>query len=233
MEIPRRATPAEVGAKYIRWGLRLFVFGLVFGFVPLAHYMHGSFELVGEAFLKNVTLWWGCAFALAVYVAQLGSLAMIAIGLCYVVLARDGAMTSVTNAERMAPALCVGGILAEAVAGVAGYYAVVAVWPNFYYAPVEAGKNIGLARPASRLHRHLRPGVIYAYGGIKRAAGQQRERRSSLAADGQLMDRREDARGVQLQPRFCGCWSSCRDAGGLCGASWLIPMPSLPTGISQ
>ena len=74
------------------------------GFIPLAHYMHGSFEEVHEAFLKNVTLWWGCAFTLAVDVAQVGSLGMIALGLCYVVLARDGAMTSVTSAERMAPA---------------------------------------------------------------------------------------------------------------------------------
>ena len=97
----------------IRWGLGLFIFGLVVGFIPLAHYMHGSFEPVGEAFLKNVTLWWGCAFTLAVYVAQVGGLAMIVIGLCYVVLARDGAMTSVTAAERMAPALCAGGIIAE------------------------------------------------------------------------------------------------------------------------
>ena len=96
-------TPVELGAKHIRWGLGLFVFGLVIGFVPLVHYMHGSFEEVHEAFLKNVTLWWGCAFTLAVYVAQVGSLAMIAIGLCYVVFARDGAMTSVTDAERMAP----------------------------------------------------------------------------------------------------------------------------------
>ena len=38
------ATPAEVGAKYIRRGLGLFLFGLVIGFVPLTHYMHGSFE---------------------------------------------------------------------------------------------------------------------------------------------------------------------------------------------
>ena len=65
------------------WGLELFVFGLVIGYLPLAHYMHGSFEPVGGAFLKNVTLWWGCAWTLAVYVAQVGSLAMIVIGLCY------------------------------------------------------------------------------------------------------------------------------------------------------
>ena len=73
------ATPVEVGAKHIRWGLWLFIFGLVIDYVPLAHYMHGSFEPVGEAFLKNASLWWGCAFTLAVYVAQVGSLAMIAI----------------------------------------------------------------------------------------------------------------------------------------------------------
>ena len=58
----RWETPVEVGAKHIRWGLGLFIFGLVVGYIPLAHYMHGSFEPVGEAFLKNVTLWWGCAF---------------------------------------------------------------------------------------------------------------------------------------------------------------------------
>ena len=52
------ATPVEVGVKHIRWGLGLFIFGLVVGYIPLAHYMHGSFEPVGEAFLKNVTLWW-------------------------------------------------------------------------------------------------------------------------------------------------------------------------------
>jgi hypothetical protein len=167
------ATPAEVGAKYIRWGLGLFIFGLVIGFVPMAHYMHGSFEPVGEAFLKNVTLWWGCAWTLAVYVTQLGSLAMIAIGLCYVVLGRDGAMTAVTNAERMAPALCAGAIIAEVVAGFAGYYAVLAVWPNFYYAPIRAGILAWLGLQAVCISIYVL-GVIYAYGGIRRAAGQHR-----------------------------------------------------------
>jgi hypothetical protein len=162
------ATPADVGAQHIRWGLGLFVFGLVIGFVPIAHYMHGSFEEVGEVFLKNVTLWWGCAWTLAVYVAQVGSLAMIAIGLCYVVLARDGAMTSVTSAERMAPALCAGGILAEFLAGFAGYYAVGAVWPNFYYTPITAGKVTWLGLQAVCIAIYV-VGVMCASGGIKRA----------------------------------------------------------------
>ena len=161
-------TAAEVGAKHIRWGLGLFVFGLAIGFVPLAHYMHGSFEQVGEAFLKNVTLWWGCAWTLAVYVTQVGSLAMIVIGLCYVVLARDGAMTSVTDTERMAPALCAGGIIAEVVAGFAGYYAVLAIWPNFYYAPVRAGILVWLGLQAVCIAIYV-AGVMYASGAIKHA----------------------------------------------------------------
>ena len=162
------ASPAEIGAKFIRWGLRLFVFGLVFGFVPLLHYMHGSFELVGEVFLKRVTLWWGCAFQLAVDVAQIGGLAMVALGLCYTVLARGGAIRSVTSAERMAPALCVGGILAEAVASVVGYYVVAKVWPNFFYAPVAAGKNLWLAMQIVCIAIYV-TGVVFAAGGIKRA----------------------------------------------------------------
>jgi hypothetical protein len=68
------ATPAEVGAKYIRWGLGLFIFGLVIGYGPWLHYMHGALEEVHEAFLKNVTLWFGCPWTLPVYVTQpLGS----------------------------------------------------------------------------------------------------------------------------------------------------------------
>ena len=130
--------------------------------------MHGSFEPVEAAFLKNVTLWWGCAFTLAVYVAQIGSLAMIAIGLCYFVFARDGAMTSVTAAERIAPALCAIGIIAEFVAGVAGYYAVAAVWPNFYYTPITSGKVTWLALQAACIAIYV-IGVIWAYSGIRRA----------------------------------------------------------------
>lgn len=135
--------------------------------------MNGSYEQVQPEFLKNVTLWWGCAFTLAVYVAQIGSLAMIVIGLCYVVLARDGAMMSITSAESIAPALCAGGILAELLAGFAGYYAVAAVWPNFFYTPITQGKVTWLALQAVCISIYVL-GVVYAYGGIRRAAGQHR-----------------------------------------------------------
>ena len=48
-----------IGAKFIHWGSALFIFGLVIGYGPLAHYLHGALEETGEAFLKNVTLWFG------------------------------------------------------------------------------------------------------------------------------------------------------------------------------
>ena len=75
---------------------------------------------------------------------------------------------SVTDAERMAPTLCAGGIIAEFVAGFAGYYAVLAVWPNFYYGPVrqEYGPGSGCKPSASR---STSPASCAHYGGIKRA----------------------------------------------------------------
>ena len=115
-----------------------------------------------------VEMRWGCAWTLAIYVTQIGSLAMIVIGLCYLVLARNGVITSVTDRERMAPALCASGIIAEVVAGFAGYYAVLAVWPNFYYGAVRHGIWAWLGLQAVCIAIYL-AGVMYAYGGIKRA----------------------------------------------------------------
>src|SRR5262245_28889542 len=48
-----------LGTQFIRWGLGLFIFGLIIGYGPLAHYLHGALEEVGPAFLQNVTLWFG------------------------------------------------------------------------------------------------------------------------------------------------------------------------------
>jgi|SRR6516162_2803941 hypothetical protein len=161
-------TPTEVGAKYIRWGLGLFVFGLIIGYGPWLHYMHGAMEEVQPAFLHNVTLWFGCPWTLAVYVAQLGSLAMIVIGLCYVVFAGHGAMTSVTGAERIGPVLCATGILTEFVFGYIGYFGVNRVWPSFYYVPINEGKWTWLGLQGICIAIFL-IGVICAHSGIKRA----------------------------------------------------------------
>jgi hypothetical protein len=161
------ATPVEIGARFVRWGLGLFVFGLIAGYGPWLHYMHGALEEVHEAFLKN-TLWFGCPWTLPVYVTQLGGLSMVVIGLCYLTLARDGAISSVSEAERLAPVLCALGVIAEFVFGFPLYFAVNAVWPNFYYTPINEGKWTWLGIQGVCILVYL-VGVMFAYGGVKRA----------------------------------------------------------------
>ena len=52
-------TPTELGWKFTRWGLGLFILGFFTGFVPILHYMLGAQAGdVGPVFLKNITLWW-------------------------------------------------------------------------------------------------------------------------------------------------------------------------------
>jgi hypothetical protein len=78
-----------LGTQFIRWGLGLFIFGLIIGYGPLAHYLYGALEQVGPGFLQNVTLWFGCPWTLSVYTVQVGSLGMVAIGCVYLHLPRD------------------------------------------------------------------------------------------------------------------------------------------------
>ena len=163
------ATPIQVGTKYIRWGIGLFGFGLVIGYGPWLHYMHGALEDVHEAFLKNVTLWFGCPWTLPVYVTQLGGLSMVVIGLCYLAFARDGAMTSVAGGERMGPVLCATGIIAEFAFGFPLYFTVNAIWPDFYFTPIQAGKWTWLGTQGACILIYV-IGVMCAYGGIKRAS---------------------------------------------------------------
>jgi hypothetical protein len=163
------ATPTGVGTRYVRWGLGLFIFGLVTGYGPWLHYMHGALEEVHEAFLKNVTLWFGCPWTLPIYVTQLGGLSMVVIGLCYLAFGRDGAMGSISGAERSGPVLCAVGIIAEFVFGFPLYFAVNAVWPNFYYTPIQAGKWTWLGMQGVCILIYVM-GVICAYSGIKRAS---------------------------------------------------------------
>jgi hypothetical protein len=160
-------TLTEAGTRFVRWGVPIFVFGLFIGFGPWLHYMHGAMEEVHPAFLHNVTLWFGCPWTLAVYVTQLGGLAMVVFGLCYLVLARARGKPP-TAAERAAPMVCAIGILGEFVFGYPGYFVVNAVWPNFYYTPIAAGKWTWLGIQGACIAIFF-VGSLYAYGGIKRA----------------------------------------------------------------
>ena len=167
-------THTELGWKLIRWGLGLFITGFVVGFIPILHYMAGAQEGdVGPLSLKNVTLWWGCPAVLAEMTLKIGSLGMLAIGLCYLAAARQGASPNISGQERIAPMLCAYGLIAEIVAAGVGFYVGNKIWPNFYFQPVPAGKNMWLAVQGLSILVYF-VGVCYAVAGVRRAAGQRR-----------------------------------------------------------
>ena len=164
----------ELGWKFIHWGLGLFITGFAVGFIPILHYIPGAQAGdVGPVFLKNVTLWWGCPAVLAELTLKTGSLGMLAIGLCYVAAARQGASPGPSNLERIALKLCAYGLIADLVAAGVGYAVFNMIWPNFFFEPVQAGKNSWLAvQGISTLVYFV--GVCYAVAGVRRAAPARR-----------------------------------------------------------
>ncbi len=161
-------TRTELGWKFIHWGLGLFITGFLTGFIPILHYMHGALAGdVGPVFLKNMTLWWGCPAILAELTLKTGSLGMIAIGFCHLAIARQGSSSAVSEHERIAPTLCAYGLIAALVAAAAGYVVCNLIWPNFYFAPVQAGKNVWLAAQGLSILAFV-IGIFYAVAGIRR-----------------------------------------------------------------
>ena len=167
-------THAELGWKFIRWGLSVFILGFVIGYVPILHYIvGGQAGNVEPAFLKNMTLWWGCPAVLAELTVKAGSLGMIALGLCYVAAARDGASSTITGNERMAPMLCAVGLVAMFVYAAAGYAIGVAVFGNFFFGATEPGKTLWIGGQGLCVTVFMF-GLCYAAAGIRRAAPQRR-----------------------------------------------------------
>jgi hypothetical protein len=48
------------GARFAKWGLGLFIFGVFLTFGVIAHYCVGSRWPNGTLFMQNITLWWAC-----------------------------------------------------------------------------------------------------------------------------------------------------------------------------
>jgi hypothetical protein len=46
------------GARFVKWGLGLFIFGVFLTFGIIGHYCAGANWPTGELFMKNITLWW-------------------------------------------------------------------------------------------------------------------------------------------------------------------------------
>jgi hypothetical protein len=138
-----------LGARFIDWGLGLGLFGLLLGFGVIAHYLHGAQHPTGEGFLKNISLWFACPWTLSVYTVQLGSLGMVVYGVLYVVLGNTFPEAEVGAAAFAGFWLCVVSLPAIFCTGYVGYFVADAVWPEFYYKPVEAGKNAWLLAQAA------------------------------------------------------------------------------------
>jgi hypothetical protein len=167
MNTPKQLTVAQLGWKYIVWGLGLFVTGFLTGFIPILHYMAGAQAGdVGPVFLKNVTLWWGCPAVLAELTLKTGSLGMLAIGFAYRAIAQQDPTAVPTNRERIAVTLCSFGLIAELVTAMVLYVVCNLIWPNFYFAAIPAGKNVWLAAQGVSIAFYV-VGVIFAVSGIR------------------------------------------------------------------
>ena len=147
----------NLGWGFIRWGLGLFITGFLTGFIPILHYIPGAVAGdVGPGFLKNVTLWWGCPAVLAELTLKTGGLGMIAIGLCYLAAARQGAAPSVVSRhERLALTLCAYGLIAELVAAGAGYAIFNSDLAEFLFR-AGPGRKESVARTPGHQHPRVR-----------------------------------------------------------------------------
>ena len=62
-----------LGARFAKWGLGLFIFGVFLVFGIIGHYCGGARWPTGEVFLKNITLWYACPWTLSVASVQAGA----------------------------------------------------------------------------------------------------------------------------------------------------------------
>jgi hypothetical protein len=135
-----------VGARFAKWGLGLFIFGVFLTFGIIGHYCGGARWPTGELFKQNITLWWACPWTLSVAAVQAGGLGMVALGLTQMLAAR--ASNAAAGEGVTALRLCIVGLLGVFVVGYPGYFVYDAIWPSFYYSPIATGKNAWLLSQA-------------------------------------------------------------------------------------
>lgn len=121
-----------IGARFAKWGLGFFVFGLFLTFGVIGHYCVGASADVGELFRRNVTLWWACSWTLSVAIVQGGGLGMVALGLSRLAAGHAGAGSS-PHESSLPLTLCILGLLGAFAVGYPGYFAFNSTWPDFYY----------------------------------------------------------------------------------------------------
>lgn len=155
------------GYRFLRAGSKLFITGLALGLIPIVHYIVGGVgHEVGDEFLEEVTLWFGCPAEKMVQIVQVGGLSLILIGLCYSLLSRSSDR-AVTDKERLGLQLCVAGLIAEILTGGVLYLVFdFLVYPNFYFHPTEPGRTLWLASQLVSFSIYL-TGIVLVLGGVK------------------------------------------------------------------
>ena len=124
----------NLALRFIRWSAGLLVLGLLTGYGPLGHYLHGGVEVA-------------CPWApIHGHVALLGWLGMAIFGLVYQALPRWA--KGRPPALRLAQAhfyLCASAVLGVLINGIAGYRILDLISPDFYYIPTKQVLNLWLA----------------------------------------------------------------------------------------
>jgi hypothetical protein len=67
------------GARFAKWGLGLFIFGVFLTFGIVAHYCVGARWPTGELFMQNITLGEARPWTLSVAAVPAGGLGMVAL----------------------------------------------------------------------------------------------------------------------------------------------------------
>ena len=90
----------------------------------------------------------------------------MAIGFAYLAIRQGDVAGDLTSRERIAPTLCSYGLIAELVTAGVFYVVCNLIWPNFYFEPVQAGKNVWLAVQGISIAFYV-VGVMCAFSRIR------------------------------------------------------------------
>ena len=158
----------QIGARFAKWGLGLFIFGVFLTFGIIAHYCAGARWPTGEVFMQNISRWWACPWTLSVAAVQAGGLGMVAVGLTRMVASRVAPPGDAESATALW--LCIAGLLGVFAVGYPGYFVFDSIWPTFYYAPVATGKNVWLLGQAAFIAIYF-VGLMMAFNDARHALG--------------------------------------------------------------
>jgi hypothetical protein len=156
----------RIGARFVSWGLGLFIFGVFLTFGIIGHYCVGARWPTGELFMQNITLWWACPWTLSVAAVQAGGLGMVAMGLPSIVATRLSP-NDAPGEGRVPLGLCVLGLLGVFAVGYAGYFVFDAIWPGYYYSPIAVAKNAWLLGQALFIAIYF-VGIAWMFGAVRR-----------------------------------------------------------------